>query len=127
MLLTCESDNRHPVSELSISELKTVIDIIDICTKHRHSKRYRKYSKRDTTITSQVKFRNRKKHTNKQNMGDFVHLNISNSQNDVVCFEKKFPKDITIADLKVIMNAHHAPETRYNATRPMTICINCVC
>lgn len=34
-------------------------------------------------------------------MGDFVQINVSNSQNDVVSFEKKFPKDITIAELKV--------------------------
>lgn len=35
-------------------------------------------------------------------MGDFVTINVSNSQNDVVSFEKKFPKDIKIAELKVI-------------------------
>lgn len=34
-------------------------------------------------------------------MGDFVQVNVSNSQNDVVSFEKKFPKDIKIAELKV--------------------------
>lgn len=34
-------------------------------------------------------------------MGDFVQVNVSNSQNDVVSFEKKFPRDITIAELKV--------------------------
>lgn len=34
-------------------------------------------------------------------MGDFVQVNVSNSQNDVICFEKKFPRDITIVDLKV--------------------------
>lgn len=39
-------------------------------------------------------------------MGDFLHLSVSNSQNEVVCFEKKFPKDITIAALKVIANVH---------------------
>lgn len=41
-------------------------------------------------------------------MGDFLNLSISNSQNDVVCFEKKFPKDITIAELKVnvVKNTH---------------------
>lgn len=33
-------------------------------------------------------------------MGDFVHVNVSNSQNDVISFEKKFPRDIKIADLK---------------------------
>lgn len=35
-------------------------------------------------------------------MGDFVKINVSNSQNDVVSFEKKFPRDIKIAELKVI-------------------------
>lgn len=34
-------------------------------------------------------------------MGDFVQVNVSNSQNDVVSFEKKFPRDIAIAELKV--------------------------
>ena len=34
-------------------------------------------------------------------MGDFVQINVSNSLNDVISFEKKFPKDIKIADLKV--------------------------
>lgn len=34
-------------------------------------------------------------------MGDFVQVNVSNSQNDVVSFEKKFPRDIKIAELKV--------------------------
>lgn len=38
---------------------------------------------------------------NTQKMGDFVHVNVSNSQNDAVSFEKKFPKDIKISDLKV--------------------------
>lgn len=33
-------------------------------------------------------------------MGDFVQINVSNSQNDVISFEKKFPRDIKIADLK---------------------------
>lgn len=33
-------------------------------------------------------------------MGDFVHVNVSNSQNDVISFEKKFPRDIKIAELK---------------------------
>lgn len=33
-------------------------------------------------------------------MGDFVHVNVSNSQNDVISFEKKFPRDIKIGDLK---------------------------
>lgn len=36
-------------------------------------------------------------------MGDFVQINISNSQNDAVSFEKKFPRDIKIAELKVIL------------------------
>lgn len=35
-------------------------------------------------------------------MGDFIQINVSNSQNDVVSFEKKFPKDMKIAELKVI-------------------------
>lgn len=35
-------------------------------------------------------------------MGDFVQINVSNSQNDTVSFEKKFPKNIKIGDLKVI-------------------------
>lgn len=34
-------------------------------------------------------------------MGDFVQINVSNSQNDAISFEKKFPKDIKISDLKV--------------------------
>lgn len=34
-------------------------------------------------------------------MSDFVTVNVSNSQNDVVSFEKKFPKDIKIDELKV--------------------------
>lgn len=34
-------------------------------------------------------------------MGDFVQINISNSMNECVSFEKKFTKDLTIADLKV--------------------------
>lgn len=34
-------------------------------------------------------------------MGDFVQVNVSNNQNDVVSFEKRFPRDIKIADLKV--------------------------
>lgn len=33
-------------------------------------------------------------------MGDFVYVNVSNSQNDVISFEKKFPRDIKIAELK---------------------------
>ncbi|XP_031626374.1 tubulin-folding cofactor B [Contarinia nasturtii] len=33
-------------------------------------------------------------------MGDFVQINVSNSQNDTVSFEKKFPRDIKIAELK---------------------------
>lgn len=36
-------------------------------------------------------------------MGDFIQINVSNSQNDVVSFEKKFPKDMKIAELKVIL------------------------
>lgn len=32
---------------------------------------------------------------------DTVKVNVSNSQNDVVSFEKKFDKRITISDLKV--------------------------
>lgn len=36
-----------------------------------------------------------------QKMGDFIHVNVTNSQNDVVSFEKKFPKDIKIIELKV--------------------------
>lgn len=35
-------------------------------------------------------------------MSDFIQINVSNSQNDVVSFEKKFPKDIKIIELKVI-------------------------
>lgn len=35
-------------------------------------------------------------------MGDFITVNVSNSQNDVISFEKKFPKDIKIIELKVI-------------------------
>lgn len=34
-------------------------------------------------------------------MGDFVQVNVSNSQNDVVSFEKKFPRDLKIAEFKV--------------------------
>lgn len=34
-------------------------------------------------------------------MSDFVQLTVSNSQNDTVCFEKKFPKDMSISELKV--------------------------
>lgn len=34
-------------------------------------------------------------------MGDFVQVNVSNSQNDVVSFEKRFPRDVKIAELKV--------------------------
>lgn len=34
-------------------------------------------------------------------MGDFVQINVSNSQNDVVSFEKRFPRDVKIAELKV--------------------------
>lgn len=34
-------------------------------------------------------------------MGDFVQLTVSNSQNDTICMEKKFPKDISISNLKV--------------------------
>lgn len=34
-------------------------------------------------------------------MGDFIQVNVSNSMNECVSFEKKFVKDITIADLKV--------------------------
>lgn len=36
-------------------------------------------------------------------MGDFIQVNISNSLNDSVCFEKKFPKDMNIGVLKVQM------------------------
>lgn len=35
------------------------------------------------------------------NMGDFIQVNVSNSQNDVISFEKKFPKDLKISELKV--------------------------
>lgn len=38
---------------------------------------------------------------NQHKMGDFVQINISNSMNECVSFEKKFTKDLTIADLKV--------------------------
>jgi Ubiquitin-like domain len=31
----------------------------------------------------------------------FVKVNVSNSQNDAVSFEKKFDKNLTIAELKV--------------------------
>jgi Ubiquitin-like domain len=31
----------------------------------------------------------------------FVKVHVSNSQNDAVSFEKKFDKNLTIADLKV--------------------------
>lgn len=34
-------------------------------------------------------------------MGDFVKINVTNSQNENISFEKKFPKDIQIAELKV--------------------------
>lgn len=34
-------------------------------------------------------------------MGDFVQVNVSNSQNDVVSFEKRFSRDVKIAELKV--------------------------
>lgn len=36
-------------------------------------------------------------------MGDFIQVNVSNSHNDVVSFEKKFPKDMKISELKVII------------------------
>lgn len=32
---------------------------------------------------------------------DTVKINVSNSQNDVISFEKKFDKRLTISDLKV--------------------------
>lgn len=32
---------------------------------------------------------------------DFVKVNITNSKTESVVFEKKFPKDISVADLKV--------------------------
>lgn len=38
-------------------------------------------------------------------MGDFIVVNVSNSNNDVVSFEKKFPRDMKISDLKV--RRHH--------------------
>lgn len=34
-------------------------------------------------------------------MGDFIQLNVSNSCNDTISFEKKFPRDIKIVELKV--------------------------
>lgn len=34
-------------------------------------------------------------------MGDFVQVNVSNSSNDTVSFEKKFAKDLKICELKV--------------------------
>lgn len=34
-------------------------------------------------------------------MGDFVQVNVSNSMNEYVSFEKKFTKDLSVADLKV--------------------------
>lgn len=37
-------------------------------------------------------------------MSDFVTVNVSNSQNDVVSFEKKLPKDIKIGELKVFFH-----------------------
>lgn len=37
-------------------------------------------------------------------MGDFVQLTVSNSQNDNICMEKKFPKDISISNLKVSLS-----------------------
>lgn len=37
-------------------------------------------------------------------MGDFVQINVSNSQNTAISFEKKFAKDIKVGDLKVIFN-----------------------
>lgn len=33
--------------------------------------------------------------------GDFVKVNVTNSKNDSVAFEKKFPKKFTILELKV--------------------------
>lgn len=36
-------------------------------------------------------------------MGDFVQLNVSNSMNDYISFEKKFAKDIKVADLKWVL------------------------
>lgn len=35
-----------------------------------------------------------------------VKLNVSNSSNDVVSFEKKFDKKITVGELKVIKMTH---------------------
>lgn len=32
---------------------------------------------------------------------DFVKVNVSNSQNDVISFERRFDKSITISELKV--------------------------
>lgn len=32
---------------------------------------------------------------------DFLKVNVSNSQNDVISFERKFDKGMTILDLKV--------------------------
>lgn len=47
----------------------------------------------------------RKKSISSQsNMGDFVQVNVSNNQNDVVSFEKRFPKDVKIAELKVFIS-----------------------
>lgn len=34
-------------------------------------------------------------------MGDFVQISVTNPQNDVISFEKKFRKDLKIAELKV--------------------------
>jgi hypothetical protein len=34
----------------------------------------------------------------------FLKVNVSNSQNDAISFEKKFDKNLTIADLKVSHN-----------------------
>lgn len=48
-------------------------------------------------------------------MGDFVQVNVSNSMNDYVSFEKKFPKDVKIADLKV--SANSCLQKMVNATK----------
>lgn len=91
------------LSEMSIAN-QTVTDTIDICVKHTF-KTILKILEARHSIGDSIEILHTKQH---KNMGDFLHLSISNSQNEVVCFEKKFPKDITIADLKVI-NSERTP------------------
>lgn len=59
------------------------------------------------------------------NMGDFLHLSVSNSQNEVVCFEKKFPKDITIVDLKVCSTINRLSTDNLHKLRALNESFKC--